>query len=92
MFAVYGGYAPSDILRKYNYFFINGFYYNFTMRNTFSAIPREGFERIDGEGQFLADLGILMLDDRSVEIDCDGHRLLCFLRIRRFLSSSSPYP
>lgn len=38
MFAVYGGYAPSDILRKYNYFFINGFYYIFTMRKTFSAM------------------------------------------------------
>ena len=38
MFAVYGGYTPSVILRKYNYFFINGFYYNFTMRNTISAM------------------------------------------------------
>jgi hypothetical protein len=38
MFAVYGGSAPSDILRKYNYFFINGFYYIFTMRKTISAM------------------------------------------------------
>ena len=38
MFAVYGGYAPFDILRKYNYFFIIGFYYNFTMRKTIFAM------------------------------------------------------
>lgn len=38
MISVYGGISPTDILRKYKYFFINGFYYIFTMLKTISAM------------------------------------------------------
>lgn len=31
-------------------------------------------QRGDGKGDLLADLGIVVLDDRSVEIDCDNHK------------------
>ena len=33
----------------------------------------EEFERIGGKGEFLANLGILVGDDSSVEINCDSH-------------------
>lgn len=31
-------------------------------------------QRGDGKGDLLADLGIVVLDDRSVEINCDNHK------------------
>lgn len=31
-------------------------------------------QRGDGKGNLLADLGIVVLDDRSVEINCDNHK------------------
>lgn len=32
------------------------------------------FQRSDGKGNLLADLGIVVFDDRPVEIDCDNHK------------------
>ena len=36
----------------------------------------EHLERVDGEGALLANLGIAVLDDCSVKIDCDNHSKL----------------
>ena len=37
------------------------------------TIGNEHLQRLNGEGALLADLGVFVLDDRSVEINCDDH-------------------
>ena len=37
------------------------------------TIGNEHLEGLNGEGALLADLGVFILDDRSVEINCDYH-------------------
>jgi len=37
------------------------------------AVLAEQLQGVDGEGDLLADSGILMGDDGAVEVDCDGH-------------------
>ena len=37
------------------------------------TVGNEHLQRLSGEGAFLADLGVFILDDRAVKINCDDH-------------------